>query len=257
MLSLMAESATMILIDPAGVPASEQADVERLNAKLEALARRRLERIDILDEPYRRSKTAWKIAMLSNAVTHRFVSLAEGVALSWNHANFLSAVLNGRAMVETAAFYWDFADRFGQLAQISDFAAVDALAMNSLFGTRDEELLRDHPEHKARQILNSIDLIDKTLITGFRSHYDGLSEFCHPNSFGHRGLFSSIDHQTGIASFQSKGGERFIKPIKCALGTIIIMTMALDSADRAIPAFAAAHHAEHPSPLIEDNSDAG
>lgn len=242
----------MLVIDPATVPTSDQADVERLNIEIEALAERRLDRLDILDEPYRRSKIAWKIAVLSNAVAHRFVSLAEGLAISWNHEIFLSAILNARAMVETTAFYWDFAERFGKLAPTLDFAAVDTLTMNSLFGTRDEELLQEHPEHKAQQILKAIDLIDKTLIQGFRGHYDGLSEFCHPNSFGHRGLFSTIDHKTGIATFQSKGGERFINAIKCALGTSVIMTMAFDRTLRALPAFAAAHHAASPSPLMGD-----
>src|ERR1700733_6864272 len=98
----------MILIDETKIPEGERADLALVNAQLEFVAERRLDRIDLLDEPYRRSKIAWKIAQFSNAMTHRFVALAEGVALSWNNSNVLSAVLNARAIVETTAIYWEF-----------------------------------------------------------------------------------------------------------------------------------------------------
>lgn len=240
-----------MLIDLANLSADDRAEFEQINAELHSLAKRRREKIDILDEPYRRSKIAWKIGVLSNALIYRQVALADGVAAAWNQENYLSAILNGRAMVETAAFYWDFAKRFRDLAAIPDFGAVDALAMNSLFGTKDKDLLCDHPEHEARQILKSIDLIDRTVIPHFRSHYDSLSEFCHPNSFGHRGLFSQLDHHTGIASFASKGRERFVSPIKCALGTAAILAIALNATEAIIIEFANAHHAAHPSPAVE------
>jgi hypothetical protein len=198
----------MILIDEKMIPENERADLALVNAQLETVAARRLDLIDLLDEPYRRSKIAWKVAVFSNAMTHRFTSLAEGVALSWNNANVLSAVLNARAIVETAAVYWEFGGQFSKLAKASDFGAVDSLATKYLFGTRDEDLLKEHPELKARQVLNAIDLVDKTIIPHFRSHYDRLSERCHPNSLGHRGLFSSLDKQ--MVSRLSAQGARTI-----------------------------------------------
>lgn len=245
-------SESMILIDTASVSFDERDELELLNAELSSLAARRREQIDLLVEPYRRSKIAWKVAVLANAVVYRQIALAEGAASSWNNANYLSAILNGRAMVETAAFYWDFSKRFRELASIPDFGAVDALAMNSLFGTKDKELLRDHPEHEARQILRSIDLIDRTVIPHFRSHYDALSEFCHPKSYGHRGLFSKIDHDTGIATFEARGSDRFVIPMKCALGTAAILAVSLNAAEAILPHFADAHHGAHPSPVVED-----
>lgn len=245
----------MILVDPNMVESAHRDDIVKLNSALEELAKRRIPSIDILNEPYRRSKITWKVAILSNAVTHRFVSLAEGAGLSWNNSIFLSAVLNGRAMVETAAFFWEFSKAFEKHAAGAEFAAADELVTKALFGTRDEELLEENPELKARQILNSIDAIDKHLLPGYRSHYDGLSEFCHPNSFGHRGIFSTTDYKTGIATFQSKGGDRFIHAVKCALSTSIVLKQSLDCVEGRLLAFANAHHAASPSPLVGREGD--
>jgi hypothetical protein len=119
----------------------------------------------------------------------------------------------------------------------------------NLFGTRDKQLLQEFPELDARQILKSIDLVDKKILAGFRSHYDALSEFCHPNSFGHRGLFSKIDQQTGITTFEMKGGDRFIVPIKAALGTAALFRQTTKSIGKDTVSLARAYHAVHPTPL--------
>jgi hypothetical protein len=199
----------------------------------------------------RRSKIAWKVASFSNAMIHRFIALAEGVALSWNNSNVLSSVLNARAIVETVAIYWEFGGQFSKLTRSLDFGAIDDIATKYLFSTRDEELLREHPELKARQVLSAIDLIDNTIIPNFRSHYDRLSERCHPNSLGHRGLFLSFDRRTGTAAFSSKNEDDFIIPVKCALGTVVIFKHAMDSIEEDVQVLAHAHHAAHPSPLVE------
>jgi hypothetical protein len=125
----------MIFVDEAKFPELERSDLAAVNAELQALAARRLDRIDLSDDPYNKSKIAWKVAWFSNAMTHRFISLAEGVAISWNNSNVLSAVLNARAMVETSAVYWEFCDQFSKLAEALDFEAVDRVAMAYLFST--------------------------------------------------------------------------------------------------------------------------
>ena len=84
----------MILIEKANVSEDHRSDLDSVNDQLELVAARRLDQIDILEEPYCRSKIAWKVALFSNVMIHRLIALAEGVALSWNNANFLSAVLN-------------------------------------------------------------------------------------------------------------------------------------------------------------------
>jgi hypothetical protein len=226
----------------------QRADVASINGALIRLAGLRLDKINLLDEPYRKSKVAWKIAMFSNSVTYRFCSLADGTAIAWNADNMLGTVLCSRALTETVALLWEFADRFLKLAEVEDFGAVDTLATAYLFGTRDEELLKDNPELHARQILKAIDHVDR-VITGFRSHYDRLSEFCHPNSWGHRGLFSDLDHKTGMARFGQRNRDRFIVPVICALGTADLFASNLEKINQAVVVFAEAHHRSFPSPL--------
>ena len=238
----------MLLVDLDRVPADHRSDMEQTNRELIALAAKRRDKIDLLDEPFRRSKLAWKVAVLSNAVLYRLIALAEGTALSWNHANYLSAILNGRALVETIAFYWHFHRDYQRFSNAGDFASVDTSVTQALFATRDEELLFKFPEMKARQILNSIDAVEKE-VQGIRGHYERLSEFCHPNSYGHRGLFAAVDQETGITTFQSREGDSFIHPIKCALGASGLFEIAFDAVANSLPSFAAAHHAASPSPI--------
>jgi hypothetical protein len=240
----------MHFIDTADLSEDELRDLASINDQLAELASRRKDKLDLLDEPWRRSKIAWKIALFSNAMVHRFISLADGVALSWNKENTLSAVLSARAMVETAAIYWEFGGLVNEHFEARDFGELDRLAMNYLFSTREAEVLAEHPELKARQVLNAIDLIDKTIIPHFRSHYDRLSERCHPNSAGHRMLFSRLDRETGIAAFTQGQDERLLLPIKCALGTAVLFKHALNAIEEDIGPLAEAHHAAHPSPLV-------
>jgi hypothetical protein len=241
----------MTLIDENSVPEKERDDLAQINSELELVAALRVDIIDPLDDPYCKSKIGWNAAVFSNAMVHRFVSLAEGVGLSWNSSHILSAVLNARAMSETAAIYWEFSRQFSRVSKILDLEAINKLTMSYLFGTRDEGLLKDAPELKARQVLNAIDLVDKTLITGFRSYYDRLSEFCHPNSMGHRGLFSTLDKDTGITAFGIRASADFLLPVKCALGTTMLVRQAHDRLSKDIEAFALAHHVAHPSPLAK------
>ena len=237
----------MILIDETTVPESERQDLANVNAELESVAAGRLQQIDPREEPYSSSKIAWKIALFSNSMAHRFITLAEGAAASWNASNPLSAILNARASMETFASYYEFSKQLSNLVPVDDFEAIDNLTTKYLFGTRDEELLKELPDLRARQILNSIDMVDKHVISGFRDHYNTLSEFCHPNSFGHRGLFSSRDRQTGITTFEIKGD--FIIPLKAALGMAALFKRAMDAIDADLRNLARAHHAAHPSPL--------
>jgi hypothetical protein len=61
------EQGVMILIDETRFPEHERADLAVVNAQLEAVAARRLDSIDLLDDPYRQSKISWKVAMFSSA----------------------------------------------------------------------------------------------------------------------------------------------------------------------------------------------
>jgi hypothetical protein len=231
-------------------PEDRRDDLAAANAELLALSKDRQSRINLLDEPFSKSKIAWKVATYANAMLYRYCSLAEGVAISWNADNMLSAILSARAMSETVAMFWEFGGRFKKIADEGDFAAADNLVMHYLFGTRDKETLKENPELHARQVLNAIDYVENTIPT-FRSHYDRLSEFCHPNSWGQRGMFSDLDQKTGTAVFgqRSRDRDNFAAAIIPVLGTSMLFNRALTIVGSRIAPFAAAHHEASPSPL--------
>jgi hypothetical protein len=237
------------LISPTSIDPDDADDLASINSSLLALSLKRKTTIAILDDPLKKSKIAWKIAYLTNALLYRFVALADGTAGAWNSGNMLSAILNARAMIETVAIFYDFAERLATFASKSDFSGMDALSMNRLFGTRDEDLLKDDPDLKAFQVLNAIDDVDKNLVPHFRSHYDRLSERCHPNSLGHRAMFSKLDQGTGVALFSDKFGHEYFAPIKCALGASDIFHYVLHKVELLIPTVAKAHDEISPSPL--------
>jgi hypothetical protein len=240
----------IVLIDPSKFPPDQGLDLASINVTLQEVASFRKPTISALDEPYCRSKIAWKVASYSNGILYRFVALASGVAQSINSRNVLSAILNARSLVETSAVYWSFGERIEQLIGAKDFPGLDSLAMNYLFGTRDEETLATNPELKAAQVLTAIDKIDKAFIPHFRSHYDRLSERCHPNAAGHREIFSKLHHDSHLVEFiEAPDPETLIIPIKCALGTAIIAKMTADKVSLIVSAIADAHHQAHPSPL--------
>ena len=77
---------------------------------------------------------------------------------------------------------------------------LDALAQHGIFASRDPEWIKDNPETQAVSVLSYIDKFDKRA-KGFRSHYDMLSERCHPNSLGHNFMFSKLDRTDGTIRF--------------------------------------------------------
>jgi hypothetical protein len=172
-----------------------------INATLERLSRRRLDRITV-SGPFERSKLAWKVATYSQAVLYRVVMLASGCALTWNHGNALCSILAGRALVETVATLIDFDKQLAKLLDQEDLAGIDTAIMKLSFATRDEEMLKENPEVEAVNTLTFIGKLDrKHGLEGAFQHYISLSELCHPNHGGHLGLFGMLDRETGETTY--------------------------------------------------------
>jgi hypothetical protein len=96
--------------------------------------------------------------------------------------------------METCAALWYLADRAIDPTEIGE---INRRLMNLLVGTRTDP---DGTFPKAENVLKFVDRVDKT-IPGFRTQYDRLSEFAHPNHSGTVLLFSRLDETTGIARF--------------------------------------------------------
>jgi hypothetical protein len=187
------------LVRDDGLTERDRKLVNRLNASLDRLSRMRALEIKVSGR-FLRSKIAWKLAVYQHALLHRIVALMDGVAVSWNNECTLSAMLSAPALMETLAVMAELERRVKRLLKEQDLSGLDALGQNGTFASRDPEWIKENPETRAVNITTYIDKFDK-LFTGFRGHYDRLSERCHPNSLGHNFMFAKLDTNVGTVRF--------------------------------------------------------
>ena len=173
--------------------------VGKLNASLDLLNSIRAIEINVSWQ-FARSKIAWKLAYYQHALLHRIVALMDGAAVAWKNHCTLSAFLSARAFMETFAVIAELDRRVVYLLEREDLGGLDALAQHGIFSTRDPELTAEYPETTATNILTFIDKFNKRA-SGFRGHYDLLSERCHPNASGHNFMFSKLDRSNGSIQF--------------------------------------------------------
>jgi hypothetical protein len=173
--------------------------VADLNASLDRLSGLRAVEINVSGK-FLRSKIAWKLATYQHVLLHRIVALMDGTAVAWNSRCTLSCMLSSRALMETFAVMAEFERRVTRLLEEENLGGLDALAQNGIFASRDPEWIKDNPNTQAIGVLTYIDKFDKRA-EGFRSHYDRLSERCHPNSLGHNFMFAKLDRTDGTVRF--------------------------------------------------------
>jgi hypothetical protein len=176
--------------------------VAELNKSLDRLDSCRAIEINV-SGPFARSKIAWKLATYQHALLHRIVALMDGVALAWNNRCTLTAMLSARALMETTAVFAAFEERVSRLLDLKDLKELNALAENGTFTSRDPEWIKEFPGSQAVNVQTYIDRFDKR-VTGFRGHYDSLSERCHPNALGHNFMFAKLDRSDGSVRFSDE-----------------------------------------------------
>jgi hypothetical protein len=159
------------------------------------------------------------------AILYRVVMLARGVRLAWNAQNILLSFLAARALMETLAVFDDLEGELSSTAECEDLEATDRLVMNRTFSTRDGELLQDHPELLAINVLTFIDKLEQRYGIPIRNHYNSLSERCHPNSAGHHQMYSTTDRTNGTVTFsETKNPDMSLDYIRAPLGLLFCLS---------------------------------
>ena len=174
-------------------------DVERFNACLERLLGRRKNEISV-SGPLTESKTAWKFAILQQALLYRVTMLARGCADAWNDGNIVCSMLAGRALLETIVLCNFIREEAEDFVAASDIEAIEKLANEQLFSTKREEMIAGGFAHKAKSILTYVDKFEKK-IPDIREHYEFISEWCHPNGSGHLFTYGEINKKNGAVRF--------------------------------------------------------
>jgi hypothetical protein len=177
-------------------------DVRRFNAALRSLQKCRKTKVERTGH-LAASKIAWKAAVLQQALLYRVIELGAGCAKMWNLGNVLCSVIAARALLETIALILDFEAKLQSHAAANNFEAMDSLITSNTFATRSDDLIAEHPELEAKNVLTYIDRLGKK-VPGIRTHYLHLCEWSHPNGIGHYFTFGTLDHETGTVAFSTK-----------------------------------------------------
>ncbi|MCW2286757.1 hypothetical protein M2323_004545 [Rhodoblastus acidophilus] len=215
--------------------------VATLNESLGRLNERRAVAINVAG-PFARSKVAWKLAVFQHGLLHRLIALMDGTSVAWNNRCALSAILSARALMETMAVISDFAQKVAGALNAEDIGALDALAQQGTFSSRDAEWLKDAPETKAVNVLTYIDHFDKRA-QGFRQHYNTLSECCHPNSLGHNFMFGKLNHEDGsVRFFDERNPERNGGMVLAAVAVFPLAESLMNELDDLIARVSKLHH---------------
>jgi hypothetical protein len=110
-------------------------EVEKFNACLERLLSRRKSEINI-SGPLTEPKTAWKCAVLQQALLYRATMLALGCADAWNDNNIACSMLAARALLETIVLCNFICDETKKFVAAGDIDAIEKLANEQLFSTK-------------------------------------------------------------------------------------------------------------------------
>jgi len=209
--------------------------VERYNECLERLLKRRVQEVAATGYCLE-SKTAWKCAVLKQSLLYRVTALATGCAAMWNDGNIVCSILAARALMETISIAHYISQELERLGEAKDADAIDNLANEHLFSTKNEQTVADGYGHRARSVLTFVDKFDKKL-SGVRDAYDFLSEWCHPNGCGHLFTYGEIDKNTGTVTFKESSarvGSIQGHVVTCFM-LILFIEPILDAFDKPLP----------------------
>lgn len=133
------------------------------------------------------SKLPFKATSIRELLIYRMSDLASSATQHLQNHSVVPGAILTRAAVETVAVLFCLNQAIEQFLESQDLNRINSFLMSSLVGSRSE----DHPV-RSINILTLIDKVTKTL-PAFRSSYDNLSEYAHPNWSGLLGTYGSID----------------------------------------------------------------
>lgn len=142
---------------------------------------------------------AWKWRTYQVALLYRTVSLFDGAAASIAAESPLVALIAGRALMETIALLGELEVKTRAVLNGGSVESFDQWLFQRIFATRDEAFLNladeGMPSTKATSILTIMKHFELHIpdAAGYQEVYDQLSEFCHPNAFGHHFMFGRLD----------------------------------------------------------------
>ena len=162
-------------------------------------------------------KPAFELEYFTEAVIRRFMELAEATFILLDANKYLGSIVTVRSIQETTAVIWYLNEKCLYALAHNDLTQYTETMTRLMLGWKDDEGFPN-----AINVLNLIDKVDKQL-SGYRKHYDKLSEFVHPNWHGTMGLFAKTGGKELKVEFGGyiRGKNELIELIETTLITSI------------------------------------
>jgi hypothetical protein len=167
------------------------------------------------------NKPIFELEYFSESVFYRFIELAEATFILLEAQNYLGSVVTVRSLQETSAVIWYLNEKCLYAVENNDLTHFSEQMKRLMLGWKHDN---EFPE--AINVLNLIDKVDNK-ISGYRKHYDLLSEYVHPNWHGTMGLFAKTGGKEPKVEFGRyiRGKNVLVKHIEAALITSIDVVM--------------------------------
>jgi len=150
------------------------------------------------------SKLPFKALSVRETLIHRVSALASPALSLFEKGSLVAGIVLSRAVLETVAVTFALQREIDSFLSHKRVQAFDEFLMACLVGSRWPDA-----STQARNVLTFIDHVDKQF-KGFRSTYDSLCEYAHPNWSGVLGAFGSIDQQTHVLHLGPTDRSTFI-----------------------------------------------
>lgn len=128
-------------------------------------------------------------------VLRRTTDTADGALSFFEQQRLVPACILTRSVVETTAVQYYVYKKLILHTGKADHQSIHKLFMSAVFGRKDKEW-----RHSPVQVLTAIDHLDKQF-PGFRSEYDRLCEYVHPNLGGGYGTYVRSDGDHFVSYF--------------------------------------------------------
>ena len=163
-----------------------------------------------------KAKIPFDVLTYRESLLHRITELSDSATELYCLSNkAISAIVLTRAAQETFALLYVLHQKVAEVVKTKELDGFHEYLMTNTFGyrTKGDDKLPTMPN-----ILGAIDKVDKTLGGHFRSSYESLSEYCHPNCDVVHSSYVKIDIENIWADIGTTHTVESIDPI---VGTLL------------------------------------
>jgi len=166
-----------------------------------------------------KSKIPYKVFDARASLMWRSYELGKNAFQLLSTNNIASGVLLTRAYIETLSMSYYLHEKINNLIKNENVSEFDDVLMNILLGSRNKTT-----KCISVNTLTTINRMDK-VFNGFKTHYDLLSEYAHPNYSGTHGLFAKINYEEFYTDYDNniKNDKILFVSLKTIYISIVMM----------------------------------